>query len=56
MSREFLYELQFESFLIFNFKSGGADFIFIPEKPPTTMPWEDAMCDEIHRVRFTFVF
>jgi len=32
--------------------SGGADFTFIPEKPPTTMPWEDAMCAEIHRVRF----
>ncbi|KAH9481412.1 ATP-dependent 6-phosphofructokinase [Psilocybe cubensis] len=31
--------------------AGGADFIFIPEKPPTTMPWEDAMCAEIHRHR-----
>ncbi|KAF9565213.1 6-phosphofructokinase, partial [Agrocybe pediades] len=31
--------------------AGGADFTFIPEKPPTTMPWEDAMCAEIHRHR-----
>ncbi len=30
--------------------SGGADFIFIPERPPRTMPWEDNMCAEIHRV------
>lgn len=30
--------------------SGGADFIFIPERPPVTMPWEDNMCAEIHRV------
>ncbi|KAF8962748.1 6-phosphofructokinase [Flammula alnicola] len=31
--------------------AGGADFIFIPEHPPATMPWEDAMCAEIHRHR-----
>jgi 6-phosphofructokinase 1 len=31
--------------------AGGADFIFIPERPPRTMPWEDNMCKEIHRVR-----
>ena len=32
--------------------SGGADFIFIPERPPKVMPWEDGMCAEIHRVSF----
>jgi hypothetical protein len=31
--------------------SAGADFIFIPERPPTAMPWEDEMCAQIHRVR-----
>ncbi|KAF9475396.1 6-phosphofructokinase [Pholiota conissans] len=31
--------------------AGGADFIFIPERPPVTMPWEDNMCAEIHRHR-----
>ncbi|KDR76336.1 hypothetical protein GALMADRAFT_247728 [Galerina marginata CBS 339.88] len=31
--------------------AGGADFIFMPEKPPSMMPWEDAMCAEIHRHR-----
>jgi 6-phosphofructokinase 1 len=31
--------------------AGGADFIFIPERPPKTMPWEDEMCAEIHRHR-----
>jgi len=30
--------------------SGGADFIFIPERPPTADVWEDHMCDEIQRV------
>ena len=30
--------------------SGGADFIFIPERPPTVMPWEADMCAEISRV------
>ncbi|KAF8905050.1 6-phosphofructokinase [Gymnopilus junonius] len=29
----------------------GADFIFIPEKPPSEMPWEDHMCTEIRRHR-----
>jgi hypothetical protein len=32
--------------------SGGADFIFIPERPPASQPWEDAMCAEIQRVGF----
>ena len=36
--------------LILKKRSGGADFIFIPERPPRTMPWEDNMCAEIHRV------
>lgn len=36
--------------------SGGADFIFIPERPPKVMPWEDDMCAEIHRVSFLFLF
>ncbi|KAG2017796.1 6-phosphofructokinase [Coprinopsis cinerea AmutBmut pab1-1] len=31
--------------------AGGADFIFIPERPPTAMPWEDDMCAQIHRHR-----
>lgn len=31
--------------------AGGADFIFIPERPPQAMPWEDEMCNAIHRVR-----
>lgn len=31
--------------------SSGADFIFIPERPPTADPWEDEMCEVIQRVR-----
>ncbi|KAF8920292.1 phosphofructokinase domain-containing protein [Mucidula mucida] len=31
--------------------SGGADFIFIPERPPNADPWEDEMCDQIRRHR-----
>ncbi|EGO24314.1 hypothetical protein SERLADRAFT_361445 [Serpula lacrymans var. lacrymans S7.9] len=31
--------------------SAGADFIFIPERPPETNPWEDEMCDAIKRHR-----
>ncbi|KAK0235885.1 phosphofructokinase domain-containing protein [Armillaria nabsnona] len=31
--------------------SGGADFIFIPERPPKVNPWEDEMCAAIHRHR-----
>ncbi|EEB95357.1 hypothetical protein MPER_05684, partial [Moniliophthora perniciosa FA553] len=31
--------------------SGGADFIFIPERPPTADSWEDEMCECIHRHR-----
>ncbi|KAG6909871.1 hypothetical protein DXG01_014907 [Tephrocybe rancida] len=31
--------------------AGGADFIFIPERPPKSMPWEDEMCEAIHRHR-----
>jgi 6-phosphofructokinase 1 len=31
--------------------SGGADFVFIPECPPTAENWEDEMCDVIKRVR-----
>ena len=34
--------------------SGGADFIFIPERPPSSMPWEDEMCAQIHRVSCLF--
>jgi 6-phosphofructokinase 1 len=30
--------------------SVGADFIFIPERPPSENPWEDQMCQAIHRV------
>ena len=36
--------------LILKKRSGEADFIFIPERPPRTMPWEDNMCAEINRV------
>ncbi|KAI5828599.1 6-phosphofructokinase [Schizophyllum commune Tattone D] len=31
--------------------SGGADFLFIPERPPTVNPWEDEMCEAIKRHR-----
>ncbi|KAH7930171.1 6-phosphofructokinase [Leucogyrophana mollusca] len=31
--------------------SSGADFIFIPERPPEANPWEDEMCAEIQRHR-----
>lgn len=30
--------------------SAGADFIFIPERPPHGDPWEDEMCEAIQRV------
>ena len=30
--------------------SAGADFIFIPERPPQSDPWEDEMCEAIYRV------
>lgn len=30
--------------------SGGADFIFIPERPPKGQPWEDEMCESIRKV------
>ena len=30
--------------------SGGADFIFIPERPPKADPWEDELCSEIKKV------
>jgi hypothetical protein len=30
--------------------SGGADFIFIPERPPKQMPWEDELCAAIKLV------
>lgn len=32
------------------FPSGGADFIFIPERPPEADSWEDEMCKMVHRV------
>ncbi|KAF7316867.1 ATP-dependent 6-phosphofructokinase [Mycena chlorophos] len=31
--------------------AGGADFLFIPEKPPSSGPWEDEMCETIHKHR-----
>ncbi|KAH9995808.1 6-phosphofructokinase [Russula vinacea] len=31
--------------------SSGADFIFIPERPPKADPWEDEMCEIITRHR-----
>ncbi|GLB40212.1 putative catalyzes the phosphorylation of D-fructose 6-phosphate to fructose 1,6-bisphosphate by ATP, the first committing step of glycolysis [Lyophyllum shimeji] len=31
--------------------AGGADFLFIPERPPKTMPWEDEMCEAIQHHR-----
>src|SRR6266702_1448456 len=32
--------------------SSGADFVFIPERPPKADPWEDEMCEIIHKVPF----
>ncbi|KAF7312296.1 ATP-dependent 6-phosphofructokinase [Mycena indigotica] len=31
--------------------AGGADFLFIPEKPPSSRPWEDEMCATIQKHR-----
>ncbi|KAJ7227155.1 phosphofructokinase domain-containing protein [Mycena pura] len=31
--------------------AGGADFLFIPEQPPKSKPWEDEMCAAIHQHR-----
>lgn len=31
--------------------AGGADFIFIPERPPKSNPWEDMLCEEIQKHR-----
>ncbi|KAF8071739.1 phosphofructokinase domain-containing protein [Lyophyllum atratum] len=31
--------------------AGGADFIFLPERPPKGMPWEDEMCAAIQHHR-----
>ncbi|KAG6816887.1 hypothetical protein H0H87_002007 [Tephrocybe sp. NHM501043] len=31
--------------------AGGADFIFIPERPPKSLPWEDEMCAAIQHHR-----
>ncbi|KAI5121210.1 hypothetical protein M0805_007220 [Coniferiporia weirii] len=31
--------------------SAGADFIFIPERPPQANPWEDEMCESIQKHR-----
>ncbi|KAJ7170647.1 phosphofructokinase domain-containing protein [Mycena crocata] len=31
--------------------AGGADFLFIPEQPPKSKPWEDEMCAAIHKHR-----
>ncbi|KAJ7593050.1 phosphofructokinase domain-containing protein [Mycena floridula] len=31
--------------------SGGADFLFIPERPPAALPWEDEMCAAIRHHR-----
>ncbi|KAJ7158785.1 phosphofructokinase domain-containing protein [Mycena filopes] len=31
--------------------AGGADFLFIPEQPPKSQPWEDEMCAAIHQHR-----
>ena len=30
--------------------AAGADFIFIPERPPVAEPWEDDMCSSIQKV------
>lgn len=32
------------------FRSTGADYIFIPERPPATEDWESEMCDVLQRV------
>ncbi|EIW83885.1 6-phosphofructokinase [Coniophora puteana RWD-64-598 SS2] len=31
--------------------AAGADFIFIPERPPDAKTWEDEMCETVHRHR-----
>jgi hypothetical protein len=40
--------------------SSGADFVFIPERPPKVNPWEDEMCEIIQKVCcarcYTFFF
>lgn len=30
--------------------STGADFVFLPEKPPSEDDWETAMCERLARV------
>ena len=44
------------SLLLIVLDSAGADFLFIPERPPKSNPWEDEMCDSIQRVRFSKSF
>lgn len=36
---------------LFSAISGGADFLFIPEKPPNAATWQDEMCESIYRHR-----
>ncbi|KZV60304.1 6-phosphofructokinase [Peniophora sp. CONT] len=31
--------------------SSGADFVFIPERPPTAVDWEEEMCERVHKQR-----
>lgn len=37
-------------------RSSGADFIFIPERPPQTESWQDEMCTMVQRVRVSSYF
>lgn len=37
-------------------RSSGADFIFIPERPPQTESWQDEMCKMVQRVRVSSYF
>jgi hypothetical protein len=36
-----------------SFLSTGADFVFLPEKPPSDDDWQTAMCDRLTRVFVT---
>ena len=38
------------TYLLTTVLSSGADFVFIPERPPKADPWEDEMCAIIHKV------
>jgi hypothetical protein len=49
VSGKFLFSIR-RTHISRNLASAGADFIFIPERPPHGDPWEDDMCEAIQRV------